>query len=500
MNYFNLINNFEIIKYEYPDLFDIKLYYVDNYNCKIIVNRLDSDAGWGLILQIKIFDFYDTNLFNIITFGNSEDNSKVCDFNTTILLQHDFLVNSYIPNFIQPRNDFLIGNKYKIINNDNIDLHVVIYYLDKNMCKIILRRLDDENGWNNDLKIIIYENNIKEYISIGKSEINYKFLIKTTKLKLTKIDHNYTQEIPKIIFQTGSSKFFKNILHYNSIMSFIELNPEYTYYYFDDILARKFLNDNFSNEINYSYDLLVPGAFKADLLRYCFLHNNGGCYFDCKQILRVPIRDFLESNRNFLVCNDVIEDAFLNAIIFSTEKNFIIKKTIKDCVYNIINKSGNTALDITGPIFFYKSINNIINKNDIVLQNHRPINNFYDFSEDYINNNVKLINNNKIILNRFYKNYYQNYLDTKHYGKLFNDGEIYYKNFQNLNHYKLCVYPNNYPDKFLFIIEGNKLIIKRIDSHFGWYFNLKILIIYENYNERLIEIGESMNNIKEVFI
>ena len=498
MNYFTLKNNYEIIKYEYPDLFDIKLYYINYNNCKIIVRRLDSECGWGLILQIKIFDFYNNDLFNIITFGNSDSNIKMIDFNTTILLEHEILINSFIPNFIYPRNDFLINNKYQIINNENIDLHIVIYYLDENKCKIILRRLDDENGWNNNLKIIIFDNYIREYIHIGSSEINYKILLKDTKLKLGKIDHNYIQEIPKVIFQTGNNTMFNNILHYNSILSFIELNPEYTYYYFDDVYARKFLRDNFSDEINYSYDLLVPGAFKADLLRYCFLYTNGGCYFDCKQILKVSIRNFLDFDKKIILCNDAIEGAFLNAIIFCTEKNIVIKKTIKDCVYNIINKIGNTALDITGPIFFYKSIHKIIDKNDIILQNYRPFNNFYDFNQDYVNNNIRLIKNNEIILNRFYKNYYDNYLDTKHYGKLFNDGEIYYKNFQSINNYKICVYPNNFNDKFLFKIDKNKLIIKRVDSNEGWYFNLKILIIYENYNERLIDVGNSINNIKEI--
>jgi len=316
------------------------------------------------------------------------------------------------------------------------------------------------------------------------------------------MDHQYHQNIPKIIFQTGYSKNFKNILHFNSILSFIELNPEYTYIYYDNKDSRKFLKEHFSDEINYSYDLLVPGAFKADLLRYCFLYNNGGCYFDCKQILRIPIRNFLKDDKTLILCNDAIEYAILNAVIFSTVKNIVLEKTIKDCVYNIINKHGKGALDITGPIFFYKSIKKYINNDNLIFQNNRPLDNYHDFSNDYYNNNIKIIENNSIILNRFYKDYYNNYLNINHYGILYDNNEIYYKNFQVVNDLKICVYPNNYNDKFLFFLENkNKnLIIKRMDSNDGWFFNLKILIIDNDMNENLIEIGISENNIKSVKI
>jgi mannosyltransferase OCH1-like enzyme len=384
-----------------------------------------------------------------------------------------------------------------------IDFNIVIYYLDDNKIKIILRRLDDYNGWDNDLKLILYDNNVKyrkEIINIGSSKTNFKYLFINTKIKISFYNHEYHQEIPKIIFQTGYSSKFKNILHFNSIMSFIELNPEYTYVYYDNTNSRKFLKENFSDEINYSYDLLVPGAFKADLLRYCFLYNNGGCYFDCKQILRLSIRNFLKSNKTLVLCNDVIDNALLNAVIFSTLKNTIIEKTIKDCVYNIINKLGTSALGITGPIFFYNSIKNFINNDNLIFQNNRPPDNYCDFTSDYYNNNIKIIDNNIVILNRFYKEYYNDYLDINHYGKLYNNNEIYYKNFQISENYKFCVYPNNYNDKFIFEKSYKNLMIKRVDSTDGWYFNLKILIIGEDYVENLLEVGMSSENVKFIDI
>ena len=105
-----------------------------------------------------------------------------------------------------------------------------------------------------------------------------------------------------------------------------------------------------------------------------------------------------------------------------------------------------------------------------------------------------------IILNRFYKGYYDKYIDSTHYGILYNNNEIYYKNFQIINkNFKLCVYPNKYNDKFFFTLKkDNKLNIKRIDSQDGWHFNLKILIIDKKNKEYLITIGDSIKNDKNI--
>lgn len=504
MNYHYLKNKFDIVEYEYPDKFDIKIYYLNQNHCQINVKRIDSLEGWGLLLELRIYD-KDGNNFNNVFIGNSNTNIKTLVYKSDFDLYFDEETKIIIEEIILPRNERIMNNKYKIIREDNkyMDLHLVIYYLEDYKIKIVIRRLDEEYGWEDDFKIIIYDKfkkNRKELIHIEKSKENYKYLFIDTKIKIFK-DEEYEQEIPKIIFQTGYNNRIKNVLHFNSIISFIELNPEYQFIYYNNINSRKFLRENFSDEINYSYDLLVPGAYKADLLRYCFLYHYGGCYFDCKQILKIPIKNFLDKNKTLVLCNDVIENALLNAIIFSSKKNIVLEKAIKDCVYNIIHKLGTSALDITGPIFFYKSIKKYINNDNLLLQNNRPPDDFLDFWNDYYNNNITLISNNSIVVNRFYKGYYTDYLNTNHYGKLFNDNEVYYKNIVKVDNYIISVYPNKFPDKFSFEINNNKLIIKRIDSNDNWNFNLKILIINtNNWEERLIEIGKSDKNKKEIII
>ena len=506
MNYHIVKNKFEIVPYDYPDKFEISLYFIDEFTFHAVTNRLDSDEGWGLILQINIFDMIYEDKYETITIGNSSTKNKISYLSSTIELGSDDNHIAVIPKVLHPRNDFLITNRYDIVKNCKtfIDLHIVLYYLEDYKIKIIVRRLDYEGGWSNNLKIYIYDKNrpfTKEYITIGPSTRNYKYVVKNTKIKLFKQENEYSQYIPKIIFQTGMTSTFKNILHYNSIMSFIELNPEYFYIYYNDMDCRYFLRDHFNEDVIHAYDMLVPGAFKADLLRYCFLFINGGCYFDCKQILRLSIRNFLEVNKKFVICNDVIDNALLNAVIFSSARNSIMEKTINECVNNIINKLGKDPLDISGPEFFYRTILPFINSDNLILQNNRPPDNFYDFSQDYINNNIKLIKNNTIILSRFYKGYYENYLETKHYGILYENNEVYYKNFQQIGNYRICVYPNNYKDTYLFnIINRKKLIVKRVDTVEGWVFNLKIMIMNQYYEEWEIIVGSSKTNIKEISI
>lgn len=510
MNYHIIKNNFKIVEHEYPDSFKLNIFYIDDYSCQVSCERSDAHSGWGMNLQIRIYDTEDTLKYEILDIGSSQYPLKIIYFKTNIYLAHDNDHIASIPKVLLPRNEYIINNRYEITkdNGSFIDIHLVVYYLEDFKMKIIIRRLDEDTGWDDNMKLILYDYHnpfTKEIITIGQSNKNYKYLFKDTKIQLYyDNDNNYYQEIPKIIFQTGFNNKFKNILHFNSIMSFIELNPEYMYVYYNDIDCRYFLKDAFGEDVNHAYDMLVPGAFKADLIRYCFLYINGGCYFDCKQILKYPIRTFLNPSKTLVLCNDVIDRALLNAVIFSSAKNTVINKAVKDCVNNILTQSGAHALDISGPVFLFKSIFKFISKDNLILQNNRPPHDFHDFTNDYINNNITLIKNKKIILNRFYKKYYDNYLDTRHYGVLFNNNEVYYKNFQKINNYRLCIYPNKFNDKFVFniieTIESKKLIIRRTDSTDGWFFNLKVLIMNQYYDEYTIDAGISKKNTKEILL
>ena len=56
-----MLYNLKIIEYDYPDIFDLEIYYIDDNYCQMNVKRLDSDNGWGLILEVKIYDIYNND-------------------------------------------------------------------------------------------------------------------------------------------------------------------------------------------------------------------------------------------------------------------------------------------------------------------------------------------------------------------------------------------------------------------------------------------------------
>jgi hypothetical protein len=217
-------------------------------------------------------------------------------------------------------NNLLINNNYKVINNDYADdFHIAIYYVSDNKCTILIRRLDCIS-WEQNLKIRIMDIDNRKYenISLGSSEDNIKKLDYYTKIKLYPTVYE-DFKIPKIIIQTSNYNMNKSLQHYNAITSIIEMNPEYEYKFFNDNEARDFIINNFKENILYdnidddvnnenctksteqdnltekkyflhdiivAYDQLIPGSYRADLFRYCYLYINGGCYIDCKIIMK----------------------------------------------------------------------------------------------------------------------------------------------------------------------------------------------------------------------
>jgi mannosyltransferase OCH1-like enzyme len=50
--------------------------------------------------------------------------------------------------------------------------------------------------------------------------------------------------------------------------------------FYTDVESASFLDTHFPKEVREAYDTLLPGAFKADLFRYCVLLIYGGVYAD----------------------------------------------------------------------------------------------------------------------------------------------------------------------------------------------------------------------------
>ena len=165
-----------------------------------------------------------------------------------------------------------------------------------------------------------------------------------------------TSKIPKIIHQTFESKALPARL-INAINTWIIKNPEYEYRYYDNGDRRDFIKRNFDSKVLAAYDKLVPGAYKADLWRYCVMYIVGGVYIDIKMGDIVPLNKIIDDDTSMVLVNDDPDDSIYNAFFATFPRNPLIYNVINSVVENIENNYyGISPLYPTGPVAMGKSI------------------------------------------------------------------------------------------------------------------------------------------------
>lgn len=169
---------------------------------------------------------------------------------------------------------------------------------------------------------------------------------------------NFTEGgIPKIIVKTSWQKRDSFPIQIQDVLDKTkELNPDYDLYYFDNDEMDEFVKD-FSPEVEKCFKKLKPGAFKADLFRYCFLYKYGGCYSDIGHVMKVSFDEICQNHSLVLVRDSPIlfkvkvwDWGIHNALMCSVKNHILFKKCIKQCCDNISNNFyGEGPLEITGP-------------------------------------------------------------------------------------------------------------------------------------------------------
>ena len=132
-------------------------------------------------------------------------------------------------------------------------------------------------------------------------------------------------------------------------------NPEFKYYLYDDSMCYDFIKKHFSKNVLDAYNSLIPGAYKADLFRYCILYINGGIYIDIKFepienfkfINLIDKEHFVKDRDNYWLPNQI---GVYNAFLITFPKNKKLLKCINEIVKNTKNNFyGYNALYPTGP-------------------------------------------------------------------------------------------------------------------------------------------------------
>ena len=92
---------------------------------------------------------------------------------------------------------------------------------------------------------------------------------------------DYKSIIPLNIYQTCATKDLTQKMR-ERLELLKHQNPRFNHHLFDDNDCREFIKTHFKPDVLYAYDMLIPGAYKADLWRLCILFIKGGIYMDIK--------------------------------------------------------------------------------------------------------------------------------------------------------------------------------------------------------------------------
>lgn len=394
--------------------------------------------------------------------------------------------------YIAPNKKKLILNNYEIINQTKDVFHVILYYINIHKIEIIVRKLSHINGWTNDLKIKLYnlEKNEHQILSIGSSEDNTKIVEIYSKFKIEEKLDKVLNFIPKKIIQTNKN-ICENLYHYNSVMTLLERNPNYEYYFFNDNDAREFIQKHFKEhliikdennivDVLRAYDLILPGAIKADLFRYCYLYIFGGIYVDSKISSFIDFDDIIDENDKIVLTKDDAPKSIYNGLIIIEKDNASLLKTIKQVITHVLKKE------------YLKDI-------------HEPTGNkllyhYFNSSSLKLNKDKYNINfNNKIVFNCIYPNYYQNNYDD--FRKKYFEKNYYFKNvvYDEKNNYIFMFYNYSHSDQFtIFNLKNNIFVIKRVDSNNGWGINIKLRVydpIMKKYSDKIIDSSKENEQV-----
>jgi mannosyltransferase OCH1-like enzyme len=158
----------------------------------------------------------------------------------------------------------------------------------------------------------------------------------------------YNSVIPLKIYQTWHSKELPEKMKL-AVDRMKLRHPRFEHFLFDDDDCRNFIADNFDGNVLNAFDNIIPGAYKADLWRYCVLYINGGIYLDIKYNCINTFR-FIELTEKEHWVFDIGRHNIYNALIAVKPKNDICFKCINQIVANVNNKYyGGSCVDPTGP-------------------------------------------------------------------------------------------------------------------------------------------------------
>ena len=323
--------------------------YVVTNNCNNIFNN---QIGICIYLTNITNDIiiYINNLLNknynvtILHKLNNTNINNIINFCTTYNITN-YILDNNITNFI---NNF---NYYIAINPLNDDEYIHIYMINKSNISIAY----EDNSYVN-----TYTHNFDKIYNIHN---------------INSIDNNLINSIiPLNIYVTWNTKN----LSVNMARNYEDLkqkNQEFTFHLYDNNDMENFIRENYDISVLNAYNKLKPGAYKADLWRYCIMYKYGGIYIDIKLKLINNFKLILLTDKEYYVLDNpnyfYNKCGIYNALLISLPHNKLYLDCINKIVDNVNNKYyGFNDLYPTGPGLLGEIyINNNLNRQNFILIN-----------------------------------------------------------------------------------------------------------------------------------
>lgn len=209
-----------------------------------------------------------------------------------------------------------------------------------------------------------------------------------------KIINYKTRKIPRTIIQTNETNLLPDKM-INTVYTWINLNPEYSYKFFDNNDRINFIKNNFPTEVINIYHQLPHGAIKADLFRICYIYINGGVYSDIDQPCIKPLDSIIDDDDDFV--SGVENSTPHQMLIISSPKNPFLKHLIYKGIERFKTKnplkgpwSGINAGYFGPPAYGYSFIWFTSNNEPIIDDNGKWIFNYKIKYGKYMINNLNL--------------------------------------------------------------------------------------------------------------
>jgi mannosyltransferase OCH1-like enzyme len=249
------------------------------------------------------------------------------------------------------------------------------------------------------------------------------------------------RKIPFRVIRTWKNSHVEHQMFRQSHSKWLDMN---------EVIAMKWFFDNeceqifaeFSQpkkqQLLAAYQSLVPGAYKADLWRYCMLYHHGGIYVDSFATPVVSLKEMFTGLENCTFVSALDRVGVHNGFMACKPKHPFVGKAIDMCLQNILSRRyTDHDLGVTGPLLLKRAINACIGNLNLDqdfkagLHTHQKTGDYYFFKMRPLGKQAMINSeNNKIMLYKkysFFMHAYRKYVSQTGttYTKLWKQRKIY---------------------------------------------------------------------------